>query len=89
MLSLEILLEPMMRFRVLGITQQDELKIIQVEPVKGRLPLEDEIPPGCIQHIISSMLKHGKESKDVCDKMCRIICKVHMDDSSSRKSETM
>ena len=82
---LEILLEPMMKFRVRGITVQDELKIVQVEPVKGRLLLEDEVPPGCIQHIISNLLKDGKESKEICDKMCRILCKVYMNDDSACK----
>ena len=75
-----------MKSRVREVTQQDEFKIVQIEPVKGRLLLEDEIPPGCIQHIISNLLKHGKESKEACDKMCRILCKVYMGDSSSRKS---
>ena len=84
--ELEILLEPMMRFRVRGVTQQDMLKIVQIEPMKGRLLLEDEITPGCIQHIISNLLRYGKESKEVCDKMCRALCKVYMDDSSSRKT---
>ena len=78
----------MMKSRVREVTQQDEFKIVQIEPVKGRFLLEDEIPPGCIQHIISNLLKHGKESKEACDKMCRILCKIHMDDSSSRKSWT-
>ena len=78
-----------MKFRVKGVIQQDELKIVQVKPLNGKLLLlEDEIPPGCIQHIISDLLKHGKESKEACDKMCRILCKIHMDDSSSRKSWT-
>ena len=75
----------MMKFIVLGVTKQDELKVVQIEPVKGKLLLEDEIPPGCTQHIISNLLKHGKESKEICDKMCRILCKVYMDDYSSRK----
>ena len=75
----------MMRFRVRGVTKQDELKIIQVEPVKGSFLLEDEITPGCIQHIISNLMRYGKESKEIRDKMCRILCKVYMDDDSSRK----
>ena len=81
----EILLEPMMKFKVIEVTKQG---IITVEPVKGGLVLEDEIPPGCIRHIISNFLKHGKESKEACDKMCKILCRVNLDDSSSRKSNT-
>ena len=83
---LEILLEPMMKFRVKEVTEQDGLKIVQLEPVKGELFLEKEVPPGCTQHIISNLLKHGKESKEFCDKMCRILCRVYLDDSSSRKN---
>ena len=75
-----------MRFRVREVIQQDEFKIVQVEPVKGRLLLEDEIPPGCIQHIISNLMRYGKDSKEACDKMCRILYNVYMGDSSSRKT---
>ena len=74
-----------MRFRVMEITKQSGFKVVQIEPMKGRLFLEDEIPPGCIQHVISNLLKYGKDSKDACDKMCRILCSVYMNDSSSRK----
>ena len=79
-------MEPMMKFRVRGVTEESGLKIVQVEPVKGSLLLEDDIPPGCIQHIISNLLKHGKNSKEICDKMCQILCGVYLDDGSSRKS---
>ena len=77
----EILLEPITKFKVIEVTKQG---IVTVEPVKGGL--EDEISPGCVRHIISNLLKYGKGSKDVCDKMCRILCKVNLDDSSSRKT---
>ena len=75
-----------MRFRVLGVTQQDHFKVVQLEPQKAPLLLEDEISPGCIQYIISNLLNHGRGSKEVCDKMCKILCKVYMDDYSSRKN---
>ena len=65
---------------------QSGLKIVQVEPVKGSLLLEDDISPGCIKHIVSNLLKHGKGSKDICDKMCQILCGVYLDDGSFRKS---
>ena len=74
-----------MKFRIREVTQQGHFKIVQIEPVNGRLLLEDEVPPGCIQHIILNLTKHGKESKEICDKMCRILYKVYMDDYSSRK----
>ena len=74
-----------MKFRVREVTQQDELKIVQIEPVKGKFLLEDEIPPGCIKYIISNLLKYGKYSKEVCDKMCRILCKIHIDEDFSCK----
>ena len=84
----EILLEPMTKFRVREVTEQNSFKIVRVEPMKGMLLLEDEIPPGCIQHIISNLMRYEKESKEVRDKMCWILCKVYMDDDSSRKSQT-
>ena len=86
LLDLEIIMEPMTRVKVNGITEQGEFKIVQVEPVKGeKLLFEDEIPPGCIQHIITNLSKYGKQSKEVCDKLCKVLCKVYMDDCSSRK----
>ena len=81
-------MEPMMRLRVRGVLEQEKIKVVQVEPVKDIFLFEDEIPPGCIQHIISGLLKHGKESKEVCDKMCTILCNVYMNDNSSRKIQT-
>ena len=75
-----------MKFRVRGVTEESGLKIVQIEPVKGSLLLENDIPPGCIQYIVSNLLKHGKGSKDICDKMCQILCGVYLDDCSFRKS---
>ena len=63
------------------------LTIVQLEPQRVPLLLEGEITPGCIQHIISNLVKYGKDSKEICDKMCRILCRVHMYDDSSRKSQ--
>lgn len=71
-----------MEFKVIEVTKQG---IVIVEPIKGKFTLEDEIPPGCIQHIISSLLTHGNESKEICDNMCRILSRVNMDDYSSCK----
>ena len=76
-----------MRFKVLGVTEQEGLKVVQIEPVKGKFLLEEEIPLGCVQHIILSLLKHGKESKETCDKMCRILCNVYIENNSSRKMQ--
>ena len=86
LLDLEIIMEPMTRVKVNGITEQGEFKIVQVEPVKGeKLLFEDEIPPGCIQHIILALSKDGKESRELCDKMCSILCRINLNDSASRK----
>ena len=76
-----------MKLRVIEVTKQDELKIVQVESVKECLLLEDEISPGCIQYIVSNLSKHGKESKETCDKMCRILCNVYIENNSSRKMQ--
>lgn len=75
-----------MKFRVRGVTEQKGLKIVQVEPLRRwAFLLEDEIPLCCIQHIISNILKHGKESKEYCNKMSKILCNIYMDDDSSRR----
>ena len=79
-------MEPMMKFRVRGVTEESGLKIVQIEPIKSVFLLEDDITPGCIKHIVSNLLKHGKGSKDICDKMCQILCGVYLDDDSFRKS---
>ena len=71
-----------MTFIVRETTEQEGLKIVQIEPMRGIFLLDDEVPLGCIQHIISSLMRYGKESKEICDKMCRILCNIHMDDCS-------
>ena len=67
------------------VTKQDSLTIVQLESQKGRLLLEDEITPGCIQYIISNLSKYGNESEEQCSRMCEVLSKVNMDDDSSRK----
>ena len=67
------------------VTKQDSLTIVQLEPQSIPLLFENKIPPGCIQHIILALLKRGKESNEVCDKMCNILCKINLDNSASRK----
>lgn len=84
-ICIEVLLEPMRRYRVTSVTKEDSFDIIQLEPMGSPLFLENEIPGGCIQHIITNILKYGRTSKDLCDKMCNILCRVHMDDADSRK----
>ena len=83
--TLEVLLEPMMKFKVKEVTRQDPFTIVQLEPLIVPLLLEEEIPAGCIQHIISNLSKHGKESKELCDRICEILCKIDLDNDSSRK----
>ena len=75
----------MSEFVVKGITKQGSLTIVQLDPLKVQLFMEDKVVPGCIQHIIFNLSKGGYESKDLCDRMCEILCKVDMDDYSSRK----
>ena len=82
---LEVLFEPMRKYIVKEVTQEDTLKIVRLEPQKAQLLLEDKIPSGCIQHIISSLSKQGRESVDICDKMCRVLCSIDLGNDSSRK----
>ena len=82
----EIIVEPMRKYTVKEVTKQDSLKIVQLEPQKFPLLLEDDISPGRIQHIITKLSKHGKESEEQCNKMCEILCKIDLDDDSSRKN---
>lgn len=74
----------MLKFVVKSVSKQDELTLVVLEPKEQPLLLEDEIPPGCIQHIISE-LKENSGSKEACDRVCDILCSVHMDDNTSRK----
>ena len=85
--ALEVIIEPMRKYTVKEVTKQDTLTIVRLEPQKVPLLLEDGIPPGCIQHIITNLLKHGKESEEQCNRMCEILCKVYMDDYFSRKNK--
>ena len=78
-------MEPMLKFVVKSVKKQDDLTVVVVEPVKQNLLLEDEIPPGCIQHIISA-LKDNSNSKEACVRLCKILDDVYMDDDNSRKS---
>lgn len=76
-----------MRFVIKSVKDQDNFTIVSLEPLNQPLFLEDEIPPGCIQHILSNLL-NNIESKDICIKMCKIIRKIHMDDDNSRNYHT-
>ena len=75
----------MSRFVVRDITNHGALTIVQLDPQKVKLFMEDKVVPGCIQHIIFNLSKDCYWSKDLCDKMCEILCKIDMDDYSSRK----
>ena len=77
----------MKKYTVKEITKQDTLTIVQLEPQKGVLLLEDENPPGCMQHIITYLSRYGKESEEQCNRMCEMLCKIDLDDDSSRKSK--
>ena len=77
----------MRKYNVKEITKQNSLTIVQLEPQKTPLLLENEIPPGCIQHIISNLSKHGKETEEQCNRMCEILCKIDLGDNSSCKTK--
>ena len=79
----EILLEPTRRFVVKNVGKRDNLTIVVLEPIEKPLLFEDEIPSGCIQHIISNLMENG-DSKEICDRMCDILCNINMDDDNSR-----
>ena len=85
---LEVIIEPMRKYTVKEITNQDTLTIVRLEPQKAPLLMENEILPGRIQHIISSLSKHGKGSEEQCNRMCETLCKIDLDDDSSRKTKT-
>ena len=69
----------MVTLKVKEVTEQDELKIVRAEPVEGIPLFEDTTPLDFIQHIITNLLKHGRESKEECDRVCKILCKAYMD----------
>lgn len=78
----------MREYNVKDVTKQGSLTIVQLGSHKAPLLLEKEILPGCIQHIIVNIIKEGKKSNDVCDRMCDILCNTYMNnDDSSRKTE--
>ena len=76
----------MRKYTVKEVTKQDTLTIVQLEPQKAPLLLENEIPPGCIKHIISNLSRHEKGSEEQCNKICEMLCKIDLDDDSSRKT---
>lgn len=71
----------MRKYKVVSVTKEDSFDIVQLEPMGSPLFLGDEIPAGCTQHIITNIMKYGKTQKPVCDKMCNILCNVHMSDN--------
>lgn len=75
----------MLKFVVKSMAKQDDLTIVVVEPVEQPLLFEDDIPPGCIQHIIYA-LHENEDSKEDCVRLCNILSNVYMDDYNSRKS---
>lgn len=73
----------MASFAVKSVTKQDDLTVVAVEPVKQTLILGDEIPPGCIQHVVSNLLSNAS-SKEDCNRMCDVLCNINMNDDDSR-----
>ena len=67
-----------------SVTEQDDLTIVVVEPLEQPLLLSDDIPAGCIQHIVSA-LESASDSKETCVRLCNILSNVYMDDDNSRK----
>ena len=84
----EVLLEPMLKFTVKDVKEQDGLTFVVVEPLEQSLLLSDEIPTGCIQHIVLA-LESGKDSKETCARLCNILSNVCMDDYNSPDSRRM
>ena len=74
----------MLKFTVKDVKEQDGLTFVVVEPLEQSLLLSDEIPTGCIQHIVLA-LESGKDSKETCARLCNILSNVCMDDYNSRK----
>ena len=75
----------MRNYIVKEVTKQGSLTIAQLEPKNSPLLLEDEVPPGCIQHIITNLLKHGNELNQI-NRICELLCNVHMNDASRKIS---
>lgn len=76
-----------MNFVVKRVKVEENLTIVVLEPLNQPLFLDKEIPPGCIQHIIST-LTSNMNSKETCAKMCDILSEIHMDDDNSRNYHT-
>lgn len=73
----------MLAFVVRDVTKKDNLTVVALEPLDKPPFLEDVVPSGCIQHI-KSILMNDVKSKEICSKMCDILCNVYMDDDNSR-----
>lgn len=78
----------MRKYKVKGVIKQSSFDIVQLEPMRSPLLLEEEIEPGCIQHIITNIIGQGRYSKDLYNRMCCILCCIYMDDSTSRNTAT-
>ena len=74
----------MQKFLVKAVAVEGPLTIVQVEHLEQPLILENEIPPGCIQHIAAELSANGEKSEEVCNKICRILCSLDMNDRTSR-----
>lgn len=74
----------MTKFEVKNVIAEVDCTTVVLEPIEQPLFLQNEIVPGCIQHILS-ILKKNKDKKEECVKMCDILCDVNMDDNDSRK----
>lgn len=73
----------MSKFTVVDVAEQDHLTKVALELIEKPLLFEDTIPPGCVQHAISSLMNNAG-SKEVCHKIYNILCDIHMDDDTSR-----
>lgn len=80
----EILLEPMSHFEVTSVSKQSSFTIVRIRALKSTLLLDEEIPPGCIQHIVSGLMKQDKMPRKLCDKLCFVLLKTPLYDSGSR-----
>lgn len=89
----------MLNFKVKSVIEDEHLTKVVLEPVKEPEPLvregstdkhdhllfEKSIPPGCVQHIISNLIKY-KDSEEECNRICGILREVYMDDDESRNN---
>ena len=77
-------MEPMQILFVKAVAIEGSLTIVQVEYLEQPLLFEDEIPPGCVQYIAAELSANGEKSEEVCNKMCKILCSLDMNDRTSR-----